>query len=270
MSVMLALALAACLAATPAPLKWDPRIDLPVTGVLGAGWLLSEFVFKDALSPDACRWCATNGFDTAVRRAFNPSLMPSASGIRPAATASDLIGFVAVPLAMLGLDALGAKDSPEFWKTWAVDVVLILESTLAAVAVTQVVKFSVGRARPYAVGADEALLAQGRDPADANLSFFSGHSSFTAALAVSTGVIGVLRGYRFAWLTFAVGIPMALATATLRLAADKHWMSDILVGTAIGSAFSVAIPLLFHGREGSPAVRVSPMPNGLALSGTFD
>ncbi|MDX2010474.1 MAG: phosphatase PAP2 family protein [Myxococcaceae bacterium] len=266
---MLALALSLTLAATPAPLKWDPRIDLPVTGVLAAGWLVSEYALKGTLAPDACRWCATNGFDTGVRRAFNPSLTASASGNRPAATASDLLGFVAVPLVVVGFDALGAKDSPEFLKTWAVDLVLILESTLAAIAATQVVKFSAGRARPYTVGADEALLAQARDPADHNLSFFSGHTSFTVGLTVSAGMIGLLRGYKTAWLTWAVGVPMALATATLRLAADKHWMTDVLVGAAIGSAFSVAIPLLFHGREAAPAFRVSPMPNGLAVSGTF-
>jgi membrane-associated phospholipid phosphatase len=271
MGPVLPLLMTTCLAATPAPLKWDPRIDLPVTGVLAAGWLVSEFALKAPLAPDACRWCATNGFDTAVRRAFNPSLSPSASGIRPPATVSDILGFVGVPLAVIGLDALGAKDSPEFWKTWAVDLVIILESTLSAIAVTQVVKFAAGRARPYTVGADEALLAQARDPNDHNLSFFSGHTSFTVGLSVSAGVVGLLRGYRFAWLTWAVTVPMALATATLRLAADKHWMSDVLIGTLVGSAFSVAIPLLFHGRDSSgPTVRLSPMPNGLALSGTFD
>ncbi|MCA2978626.1 MAG: hypothetical protein INH37_10105 [Myxococcaceae bacterium] len=80
-----------------------------------------------------------------------------------------------------------------------------------------------------------------------------------------------MRGYRFAWLTFAVGVPMALATATLRMAADKHWMTDILVGVAMGSAFSVALPLLFHRAAGeAPALRVGPMPNGVAVSGTFD
>jgi membrane-associated phospholipid phosphatase len=269
-ATVFALALSLTLAATPAPLKWDPRIDLPVTGTLVAGWVLSEFALKDALAPDACRWCATNGFDTAVRRAFNPSLSPSSSGLRPAATASDLVGFVALPLVVAGLDALGAKDSPEFWKTWAVDLLIMVESTFAALAINQAVKFAAGRGRPYTAGADEALLAQARDPNDHFMSFFSGHTTFTVGLSVSAGVIGVLRGYRFAWLTFAVGVPMALATATLRMAADKHWLTDILVGTALGSAFSVAIPLLFHGRDTAPAVRLSPMPNGLAVSGSFD
>ncbi len=269
---MIAWTLTVVLAASPAPrpLKWDPRIDLPVTATLGAGWLVSEFALKSTLAPKACQWCATNAFDTAVRKAFNPSLTPSASGIKPAATASDLIGFVGVPLTLFGLDALGAMTSPEFLKTWAIDVVLMLEATFSALAVNQTVKFAVGRGRPYTVDAPAELLAEAKDPSDHNLSFFSGHTTFTVGLAVSAGMIGVLRGYKFAWLTWAVGVPLALTTATLRMAADKHWMSDILVGAAVGSAFSIALPLLFHQPEGSAvSVRLSPSPNGLVASGTF-
>lgn len=269
---MIAWTLCVALAASPTPhrLKWDPRVDLPVTAVLGAGWLLSEFAFKRELAPPSCRWCATNGFDTAVRTAFNPTLAPSVSGNRTVSTASDLFAFVAVPLTMFGLDALGARDAPDFLKTWAIDVVLMLEATLSALAVNQTVKFAVGRARPYSIGAPEIVLSSERDRPDHNLSFFSGHTTFTVGLAVSAGVIGVMRGYRFAWLSWAVGLPLALTTATLRMAADKHWMSDILVGAVVGSAFSVAIPLLLHGREESPvSLRVTPTPGGLSVSGTF-
>lgn len=269
---MTSFVLAVVIAASPGPhrLKWDPRIDLPVTGVLGAAWLVSEFAVKSQLAPDACRWCATNGFDTGVRRLFNPTLEPSPSGIRPAATASDILGFVGVPLIVAGLDALGAKDAPDFLKTWAVDLVIILESTFSALAVNQTVKFAVGRARPYSIDAPAEVLGQAKDSHDHNLSFFSGHTTFTVGLSVSAGMVGLLRGYKFAWLTWAVAVPLALTTATLRMAADKHWMSDILVGVGVGSAFSVAVPLLFHGREDAPvSVRVSPMHNGLALSGTF-
>lgn len=270
MPAMLPLALAAVIAASPAPhrLKWDPRIDLPVTAGLGVAWLVSEYALKPQLAPKACSWCATNAFDTAVRRAFNPTLEPSASGIRGPALVSDVLGFAGVPLLVIGLDALSARESPDFLKTWAVDLVLILEATLSAQVMNQTVKFLVGRGRPYTVDAPPELLATARDPADHNLSFFSGHTTFTVGLAVSAGTIGLLRGYKLAWLTWAVAVPAALTTATLRMAADKHWMSDILVGAAVGSAFAVALPILFHGREENPlSLRLSPTPNGFAVSG---
>lgn len=256
---------------TPAPqrLAWDPRVDLPVTGVLTAGWLLSEFAFKKRLAPAACRWCETNGFDTAVRQAFNPSLSPSAEGISGAHVASNLVGFVGVPVAMLGLDALLSWRDGVFVEAFPVDAVLMLEATMAILGVNQVVKFSVGRGRPYTVGAGTELLAMGHDIADNNLSFFSGHSTFTFALASSAATIAGLRGYRHAWVLWAVGMPLAATTAILRLAADKHWMSDVLLGSALGIAAGVLLPTLLHRRIGPLQARVSPMANGLAVTGTF-
>lgn len=263
------LVLAAALAQTPQNLRWEPRVDLPVTGVLVTGWLLSEFAFKKQLAAPHCRWCATNGFDTAVRVAFNPSLSPSAEGIGPADVASNLVGFVALPLAMVGIDALLSWRDGVFMQSFWVDLVLVLEATFSALGLNQAVKFAVGRGRPYTVGASEELLAQGDDLADNNLSFFSGHATFTFALTASTATIAALRNYRSAWVIWLVGLPMAATTAILRLAADKHWASDILLGTAIGTATGILIPTLLHGRIGPISARVTPLSNGLAVSGSF-
>lgn len=255
--------------AAPQKLRWEPRADIPITGVLVTGWLLSEFAFKKELAPNPCRWCGTNGFDTAVRVAFNPSLSPSAEGIVPAHIASNLVGFVALPLAMVGMDALFAWRDGVFMEAFWVDVLLVLEATFSALGLNQLVKFAVGRGRPYTVGATPELLAQGHDPADNNLSFFSGHATFTFALASSAATIAGLRGYRNAWVFWAVGLPMAAATAILRLAADKHWTSDILLGSAIGTATGILMPTLLHGRIGPFTARVTPLANGLAVSGQF-
>jgi membrane-associated phospholipid phosphatase len=266
---MLSFVAALCVAA-PATLKWEPRVDLPVTALLVSGWVASEFIAKPALAPRACRWCAVNGFDLEVRRAFNPTLTPSTSGFRGPATASDIVGFVVLPLAMVGIGGLGAWRSDQFWLTWATDVVVMLEATFAALALNQTAKFLTGRSRPYTVDATESELGRANDPNDHFLSFFSGHTTFTFGLAVSAGVIAQLRGYKLAWLTWAVGLPLAIATATLRMAADKHWMTDILVGSAVASACAVALPLLFHGREEAPAmVRVVPTWNGVSVTGSF-
>lgn len=253
----------------PQELRWEPRVDLPVTGALGVGWLVSEFVFKKQLAPAACRWCETNGFDTAVRSAFNPSLAPSAEGLLPPHVASNLIGFIGVPVAMFGLDALLSWRDGVFLETFFVDLVLILEATLSAQVFNQLVKFSVGRGRPYTVGASNELLAAGHDGADNNLSFFSGHATLSFALVSSAATVAGLRGYRHAWVLWAVGLPLATTTAVLRLAADKHWTTDILLGAAIGTATGILMPTLLHGRIGPLQARLSPLPNGLAVSGRF-
>ncbi len=255
--------------AAPQKLRWDPRVDLPVTGVLVAGWALSETVFKKPLAPTACRWCETNGFDLAVRSVFNPTQAPSAEGVPGPHLASNLLGFVALPVGLLGLDALLAWRSGSFLETFPVDVLLVVEATFSALVFNQVVKFAVGRGRPYTVGASPELLAAGHDLADNDLSFFSGHSNFAFALVASTATIAGLRGYQYAWVVWAVGLPIAATTAVLRLAGDKHWASDVLVGSAIGLATGILMPTFLHGRVGPVTARVTPTGNGVALSGQF-
>ncbi len=255
--------------AAPQQLRWDPRVDLPVSGALAAGWLLSEFAFKQQLAPAACRWCETNTFDNSVRSAFNPGFTPSASGLRPAATASDVLGFGAAPLVALGLPALLAWRDGTFVQTFPVDAVLILEAMLVAQGLNQVVKFSVGRGRPYTVGAWPELLAESHSQADNNLSFYSGHTTFAFSLVSAAATIAELRGYRLAWLVWVVGLPVATATAVLRVAADKHWASDVALGAALGVASGMLLPRLLHGRVGPVTARLSPMANGVAVAGQF-
>lgn len=253
--------------ATPQKLRWEPRIDLPVTGVLGVGWIVSETALKKTLAPAECRWCATNAFDTSIRSVFNPALAPSPGVVPSVDVASGLVGFVGLPLAMLGLDALLSWRDGVFLEDFPVDALLMVEATVSAMAVNQTVKFSVGRARPYTVDRPTDVVAT--NPTDDNLSFFSGHSSFSFALAASAATIAGLRGYRYAWVLWAVGLPMAAATAILRLGADKHWGSDVLIGGAIGTAIGILMPTLLHGRVGPVTARVTPQANGVSLVGVF-
>jgi membrane-associated phospholipid phosphatase len=257
------------LASSPAarPLKWDPRIDLPVVGVTLAGWVSSEFALKSTLAPKACRWCETNPFDTEVRRVFNPSLAPSAFGLSGPDAASNVL-LALTPLSVLGLDVLLSWRDGVLEQA-PIDVALIAEAMLIAMCVNQVTKFVVGRERPYTVGASAALLdVPGQS--DHFISFFSGHTTFTFAAVAAAATITSLRGYRLAWLTWVVGAPLAFTTAVLRLAADKHWATDVLVGMVAGAGIDIAVPLLFHGvADQGVRVQVSAMPGGLALSGTF-
>ncbi|MGV3622650.1 MAG: phosphatase PAP2 family protein [Archangium sp.] len=269
LAAVLALALSQNAPTVPHQLKWEPRVDIPVTTALVGGWVLSEFAFKKQLGAPACRWCATNGFDVGIRSIFNPSMQPSADGIAAPHIASNLVGFVSLPILMVGLDVLFSWREGGSIETFLVDVLIVLETTFSALAVNQFVKFAVGRGRPYTVGASEEVYASGHDVADNNLSFFSGHATFTFALASSAATVATLRGYKFAWLMWAVGIPLATATSILRLAADKHWTTDILIGSAFGLATGILMPTFLHGRVGPVEARVAPMPNGLAVTGRF-
>ena len=136
---------------------------------------------------------------------------------------SDVTGFVLLPLAAVGFDALAAahdgalSDVPE-------DGLLIGEAMVLRQDVeTLVTKLIAGRERPFvhALPPDQKPLTA--HPSDNDLSFFSGHSSAAFALAAASGTVSEMRGYRWAPLTWSVGGAVAVTTAYLRIAADKHW-----------------------------------------------
>ena len=88
---------------------------------------------------------------------------------------------------------------------------------------------------------------------DNNLSFYSGHTSEALALATASGTIGEMRGYRWAPLAWGVGGAFAAVTAYLRIAADKHWLTDVIAGAVVGVGMGFATPYSFHSAIGEPA-----------------
>ena len=124
----------------------------------------------------------------------------------------------------------------------------------------KVTKLLAARERPwsYALG-PEAKRAGVHSPDD-DESFFSGHASATFAIAAASGTVASMRGYRWAPLIWSEGFVVATAVSYLRVAADKHWLTDVLAGAVIGSAIGFAVPYLFHGpvESASPAGRRTP------------
>jgi membrane-associated phospholipid phosphatase len=246
----------------PAPrLRWNPAIDLPVTATLAAGLLLSETVFKKALAPANCRWCGHNAVDDA----FTGLRVPLASQ-----GTMDLLSYLTVgvlPLAALGYDFWQATDL----KNFGIDALLVMEAMFAAATFNQVVKFAVGRERPFVARLAQEGKGTTHSPEDNNLSFFSGHTSMAFSLAVAVGTVAELRRYRHRVWVWTVGLSLATATAVLRMAADKHYFTDVLTGALVGGALGYFIPAWLHGVEEQPATtaRLLPMPGGLALVGHF-
>ncbi len=233
--------LVAWVLAAPEPLREDVRIDLPVTAALGAAWLVSEYAFKPELAPTACRWCATNALDEAVR-----TLRGSAAGQHAADLTSDVLGVALTPIAVIATDVLLCWRADGGWKDGAVDALLILEAMVASQAVNQSVKFSVARERPFVAALSPSQKPLTTQPDDNDLSFFSGHAAYVFALVTAGATVARLRGYEHWWAILAAGLPLAVATATLRLIADKHYLSDVVIGGSIGSLLGFVLPMAFH------------------------
>lgn len=100
----------------------------------------------------------------------------------------------------------------------------------------------------------------------------SGHASGTFAGAAAFGTVAMLRGYPgWPWLS-AAGFTSATAISYLRMAADRHWLTDVVAGAALGTGIGIAVPLLLHRKAREPDGRsatiiVTPVPLGVA--GTF-
>ena len=79
------------------------------------------------------------------------------------------------------------------------------------------------------------------------------------------------RGYRHWWLTLAVGLPFAVTTAVLRMAADKHYLTDVLTGAAVGALLGWGIPALFHRpvQLGPVTASLTTAPGGLGVQGQW-
>src|SRR5207248_3183347 len=136
----------------------------------------------------SCRWCQPDSTDVRIRDAL------VWQNKQRAATLSTVTGYVAAPVAGLGLVLVGtfSRDGLPTNAQLIDDTVPILETVVLSQLVVQIVKFSGGRQRPFV-----HFGLPGTPPdLDDNLSFFSGHSALTFGIATSAGLVAHWRGYR--------------------------------------------------------------------------
>jgi len=231
----------------PRRLRFNGYADIPVTVGLLSIYGFSELAVKARLAPRAPYWDDrdTNGSDilapldryaTRLRWA-QPQIAGAISDGGLALSLSTAIG--------LGIGA-GAYDHDSAAHV-AENTTIVLESMATAMSMNQLTKFFAGRQRPCAHFGLERDRPCFSDGSDNNLSSFSGHATFTTSLAVANGMAATMRRYRLAPLVWASGAVIAVSTSYLRLAADKHYLSDVVTGSVIGVAVGFFIPYLFHG-----------------------
>lgn len=228
--------------------------------VLGAGaltWVGSEALFKDRLSPAACRWCAPTGVDESVRDAL------VWDNSARAATLSDFAAYVAAPGLVISTFALSDAALPRSTIRFIDDIVPVAEALVYGQLITNIGKYIVGRQRPYARFAEGEIVPTNED----NLSYPSGHSSSTFSIAVAAGMVAHRRRAKLEPVVWAGGLTIAASAAYLRIAADRHYFTDVVTGSALGVAFGFLIPRLTGSLP--EGVSVTPTANGAAVSGVF-
>ncbi|HEY3448337.1 MAG TPA: phosphatase PAP2 family protein [Myxococcales bacterium] len=240
-------------------------VDPAIIVLAGAGWIGTELT-KENLAPTTCQWCERNSVDDGVRNALRWG------NVKAASTTSDLVTYGVLPvLTLAGGIVAGAADG-RIGET-PTNALLVVEAVALSSMLNQVVKFSVGRERPFVAALPESEKSKTAKPDDNNLSFYSGHTTLAFSLVVSAGTIAQLRGYRAAPYIWGIGLPLAAFAAYSRIAADKHYLSDVLLGAAAGSAAGFLVPFLHRKTtvvmDSGASVTFTPTGNGLAVGGTF-
>lgn len=222
-------------------------VHLTLTGFGLVLYPATQFVEDDV----ECRWC---GGPNAIDRSVRNSLVWSDTSTP--AQLSNITGYVISPTLAFGLTLAGTLGESPTTAGLIDDLVPIAESMVVTQWVTRAIKVGAARTRPYAhftgpIGDED------------NLSFPSGHTSRAFSLATSAGMIAHLRNYKIEPYIWASGMTFAAFTGYLRIGADRHYLSDVLVGASIGVAAGLTVPFLMRRTNAS----IVPTANGIAVVG---
>lgn len=215
----------------------DRKLHLVITASAGAIYLTTALLFQDTITPDECRWCTPPAFDRNTRNTLVWDI-PSR-----ARTASDALGILVIPALAISVPNISLIGSDPGWGD-VLDVTLpVVESVFAAQVLTYFMKTAVARKRPY-VHFDGVRPTM--DTYEDNLSHWSGHSSLSFAFATSAGMVAHMRGMKAEPVIWGVGMTLAATTGYLRIAGDMHYLSDVLVGAAVGIGAGLTLPRLIE------------------------
>ena len=159
------------------------------------------------------------------------------------------VGFrvmVLVPYVVdVGFGALVLHQNPDV----ALQLALIDFEVFTLAGMTQLLGSRLtGRLRPSLH--DTGCAPDGCGKGDAYRSFLSGHAmaSFAGAglICVHHEMIPLFGGGAPDTLACAWGITAASLVGTMRIVADEHWASDVMLGAAAGWGFGYYLPKLLH------------------------
>ncbi|MDX2286031.1 MAG: phosphatase PAP2 family protein [Bacteroidia bacterium] len=190
-------------------------------------------------------------FTPAELAALDPARVPAWDRVATrywsprASKASDylLLGAGLLPFSLLAL--------PEARQEWKAVALITLNAGLLNDGVTHLVKSAARRPRPYAYQTGPLPgLAEAQASADTRLSFFSGHTSFTATASFcAASMFDDLcpKSPARPWVWAGAAVVPAVA-GFLRVRAGKHYPSDVVAGYAAGALIGWLTPRWYRRR----------------------
>lgn len=181
----------------------------------------------------------------------------------------DSLSDVSLSVAVAGpvlLDALDVGINSVFWE----DFTVYVETLSVSGAFTTLAKYTVQRPLPkvYA-GQDPALISE----PGGYRSFYSGHSSLTFSALTAASFTYNLRHSSSAWPWVMTGV-FGTSVALERVAAGRHFYTDVIVGAIAGAGIGLLVPWL-HERadvtkgENKRVISLVPSEDGIQLKVTW-
>ncbi len=119
----------------------------------------------------------------------------------------------------------------------------LLESIMFAQGITQVIKYSVGRARPFANKGAYHFEGFRTDPSSYSLSFSSGHAA--TAFSLASVIAEQYESKVIDWISYSI----ACLAAWARVNDNAHFASDVFFGGALGTWVGMTIVRLNKNKE---------------------
>jgi hypothetical protein len=129
----------------------------------------------------------------------------------------------------------------QYWR----DAAVMGETLLMTTAITEVVKNTTSRPRPFMWGLPDTDSRYGRP--SSYKSFFSEHAAlaFAATMSYAKMHAGSHPNSNPA-LVYGLGIGLAATTGSLRVAAGEHYPTDVIMGALVGSAIGLFVTPALH------------------------
>ncbi len=153
---------------------------------------------------------------------------------------------VSVPIAYQVTRTAAGLASPASALTLAgTDLVIFAQTAGINGAITEAARLIAQRPRPYVYSNPQ----QGMDPQN-YVSFYSGHTSFSAAACICLLLILIGRGAPSVLVLLAAASSQCfiISTAVFRILSGRHFLSDVLAGAVMGSAVAIVVALLHRPR----------------------
>jgi membrane-associated phospholipid phosphatase len=233
------------------------------------------------IPPNESRWQNRNGLDVAVRNTLRPNKLTDRLIARDASDVMLMLAINQLLVDTLVVTWWGHDADTVAWNMALINVEMVTFNT----ALNQLAGGLASRERPYRVECDMGDSDEQRRDCRGSKrfrSFYSGHTSTTFAAAGATCMhhahLPLYGGGLADVVPCVLTMAMAGTTGALRLVADQHWASDVMVGAAMGTFSGLAVPYFLHYawddrplalENDTISVNLLPLPTGGAITGAF-